>query len=91
MSNELYWSFNIPLQVWPKDSEDPDSETEVLNYMPRKERVDRITLEDAMGDQTREEFFETAAIHFENMARLFREAKNDESKVIYYHDEGMGK
>lgn len=95
MKNSLYWAYNLPLQVWPKH-QDPDDETSpvvgarVLNYMPRKERCEDCDLDDLLGEQTREEFFMTAALHLENLARLMREAAADPSKLIYYHDAGMG-
>ena len=80
MKNELYWSYNLPLQF---------NQDRVLNYMPRKERVEWLELEEVLGEETRQEYFETAAKHFENLARLFREAANDPEAMIYYHDEGM--
>ena len=92
--NALYWAYNLPLQVWPKHAE-PDDENSaitghtVLNYMPRKERCVSCELEDLLGEQTREEFFESAAIHLENLARLMREAAKDPERRVYYHDEGL--
>ena len=96
MKNTVYWAYNLPLQVWPI-YEDPDDEnstiigTEILNYMPRKEEVVECDLKDLINDQTRQEFFETAALHFENMAKLMKKAATDESFIVYYHDEGMDK
>lgn len=92
--NQLYWSFNLPLQVWPEhaDPEDENSPvigTRIVNYMPRKERCCDLDLEDVQGEQTREEFFETAALHLENLARLMRVAGKDPSAHVYYHDAGM--
>jgi hypothetical protein len=94
MKNRLYWSYNLPLQLWPKhknpqDKDSPVVDYDVLNYSPRKERVVMCSLDELRGEQTREEYLETAAIHLENLARLFREAIKDEHMVIYYHDEGM--
>lgn len=96
MKNGHYWSLNLPLQVWPKhedpnDEESPVVGARVLNYMPRKERCESLDLEEVIGDQTREEFFETAALHLENLARLMREAGKDPAMVVYYHDGGMVK
>lgn len=92
--NRLYWAFNLPLQVWPKhqDPEDKSSPvvgTHVLNYMPRKERCENIDLEELLGEQTREEFFESAALRLENLARLMRQAGGDATMHVYYHDAGM--
>ena len=94
MANELYWVYNLPLQVWPKhaDPEDKNSpviSTRILNYMPRKERCCDLELDEAMGEQSREEFFECAALRFENLARLMREAGKNPAMHIYYHDDGM--
>ena len=44
-----------------------------------------------VGEQTREEFFESAALHLENLARLMREAAKDPALRVYYHDAGMSK
>ena len=94
MSNELYWAYNLPLQVRPRHA-DPENDNSpvigarVLNYMPRKERCCDIELEEVMGEQSREEFFESAALRLENLARLMREAGKNPSAHVYYHDAGM--
>jgi hypothetical protein len=31
----------------------------------------------------------TAALHFENLARLFRNVKSNPSQMVYFIDEGM--
>ncbi len=94
--NQLYWAYNLPLQVWPKHADPNDEKSpivgaRVLNYMPRKERCDDCDLADLLGEQTREEFFESAALHLENLARLMREAAKDPALLVYYHDAGMPK
>lgn len=94
MKNELYWAYNLPLQVWPQYEQEYDETTPavgawILNYMPRKEYCAILDLEEALGDQTREEFFETAALHLENLARLMRKAAKDPTATVYYHDTGM--
>lgn len=96
MKNSLYWAYNLPLQVWPNhedmdDESSPITDYRILNYMPRKERTFEVLLSELLGDQTREEFLETAALHLENLAKLFREAISDPNKCIYYHDDGMEK
>ena len=90
MKNDLYWAFNLPLQVWPNDGnslEDP----RILNYMPRKETVCETVLSDIIGEQTREEFFEQAALILENLAKLMRIAGKDPNFNVYYPDSGMEK
>lgn len=92
--NKLYWAYNLPLQVWPKhqdpcDEKSPIVGARVLNYMPRKERCEDCDLGDLLGEQTREEFFESAAQVLENLARLMREAGKDPALLVYYPDAGM--
>ena len=94
--NQLYWAYNLPLQVWPKhqdpcDEKSPIVGARVLNYMPRKERCEDCDLSDLLGEQTREEFFESAAQVLENLARLMREAAKDPALLVYYPDSGMQK
>ncbi len=96
MKNNLYWAFNVPLQIWPKHADGLDETSEVvgytvLNYMPRKERLCSVEMHEVLGDQTREEFLESAALHLENLAKLMREAISDPRKHIYYPDIGMTK
>ena len=97
MKNKLYWAYNLPLQVWPKHEEGEDEDASsiigwrILNYMPRKERVQECDLDEIIEDQTREEFFESAALHLENLARLMREAGKNPALIVYYPDEGMTK
>ena len=95
MSNNLYWSYNCPLQAWPEHQDDdmetgPIVETKILNYMPRKQSLNWLTLSDLLDTgETREQFFKKAALHLENLARQFREAANKPETLIYYHDDGM--
>lgn len=89
--NRLYWAYNLPLQVWPIH-EDPENEkspvigTTILNYMPRKERCQNASFKELElpGEQTREEFFETAAQVLENLAVLMRKAGKDPNFTVYY-------
>ena len=94
MADKTYWTYNLPLQVWPKH-EDPEDENtpvvgaRILNYMPRKERCCELELEEVLEGETREEFFENAAMRLENLAKLMRKAGKDPAMCVYYHDEGM--
>ncbi len=94
--NRLYWAYNLPLQVWP-NHQDPDDEnspivgSRLLNYLPRKGQVVDCELSEVLNEQTREEFFETAAQTLENLARLMREAAKDPALLVYYPDNGMQK
>ncbi len=49
-----------------------------------------LEMSNVVGDQSPEEFFETAAKHLENLARKFRRLANKEIDQVYYPDEGMG-
>lgn len=82
-ANELYWSYNLPLQIWPSEEGCPER---ILNYMPRKERCEVIELSELLGEQTREEFLNTAATYLENLGRLMRAAAADPTLMVYYHD-----
>lgn len=86
VKNKLYWAYNLPLQV---STEDDGEEVIILNYMPRKEACEQVTLSEVIGEQTREEFFETAALVLENLAGLMRKAGKDPSMLVYYPDKGM--
>ena len=94
MKNRTYWTYNLPLQVWPK-YQDPDNEkTEVvgwriLNYMPRRQSCTLVDLEEELEEQTEEEFFNTAALILENLAGLFRKLAKKEIGHIYYPTGGM--
>ncbi len=92
--NKLYWSYNLPLQVWArrKDQEDEKSEIvdyRLLNYMPRKESFCELMLSDVKNDQNHEEFFETAATMYDNLAKQCRAIARSEDDGIYYPDSGM--
>lgn len=84
--NQIYWAYNLPLQVWPDDD---GKDARILNYMPRKEGVINVRLSEVIGSQSRDEFFENAALRLENLARLMRACKDDSKLVVYYPDEGM--
>ena len=95
--NKRYWSYNLPLQLWPKhvDPEDDASDVvgySILNYMPRKERCATIQLDgNTLDEQTYEEFCMKAADVLENLAKLFRKAAVNPGTVIYYPDEEVNR
>ena len=90
MSN-LYWIYNLPLQVWDPDEEEGSAEVVILNYMPRRERCESLPLSAVLHGMTPAEFFEQAALTCENLARLFREYAAGNRTFVYYPDEGMNK
>jgi len=83
--NELYWAYNLPLQVWPTD--DSKETCQILNYMPRKHAAKMVDLD--LGEQTHEEFFNTAADKLEHLAKLMRAAAKDPDLTAYYHDQKL--
>lgn len=87
--NKTYWEFNLPLQVMPAAEGEPER---ILNYMPRRSHCQEIELdEETLGEQTREEFLNTAADHLENLAKLMRRAATDPNYMVYYHDKDPNK
>ena len=86
----LYWSYNVPLQMWPTNEDPEDEESKiigwrVLNYMPRKERccdLDEIITPDEMPA-----YCKNAAKLLRNLADRFDKMANKEIDNIYYHDE----
>lgn len=91
--NSNYWRFNCPLQV-RSYNENPDDDTskliiEVLNYMPRKEGMEWIELNEVLDEQTAQEYFHEAAAHLRNLARLFDNFVVNGDTHIYYPDTGM--
>lgn len=95
MKNKLYWSCNLPLQFWttfqnPEDENSPVIGASVLKYMPKKESVCHLELNYLLkGEENRGELFERAALHFESLVKMFREAAGSPKMTIYYHDDGM--
>lgn len=96
MKNDLYWTYNLPLQVFPIRA-DKDDETStvtghnILNYSPRKSRCEETDLSELLENQTAEEYFEAAAAHLEHLASMFRKYAKGEIDHVYYADDGMDK
>jgi hypothetical protein len=94
MSQPFYFIYNLPLQAWARHEDDEDESSPVtdwriLNYMPRKERCQNLNLSEVLDDLSKEQFCETAALVFENLARLWRALGKGEIDHVYYPDEGM--
>jgi hypothetical protein len=77
----LYWSYNLPLQMWPSD----EGGWRVLNYRPRTERV--VTLDQKVTIDQLPSFCDNAAKYLRNMADLFEALRDGKIDTIYYHDE----
>lgn len=96
MKNDLYWTYNLPMQMFPihqdeEDSKSPVIDYSIVNYMPRKASCATFNLSEVLEDQTHEEFCEAAAAHLEHLAKLFRQIGRKEIEHIYYPDNGMDK
>lgn len=96
MKNDLYWSYNLPMQMFPIHENEEDETTpvvdyDILNYMPRKSACTHLKLSEVLDEQTHEEFCEAAAAHLEHLAKLFRQMGKKEVEHIYYPDHGMDK
>lgn len=77
--NERYWMYNLPLQAGL-------IEASVLNYSPRKDDARWMPLSQVLGDQTEEEYFNTAADVLENLATLMRARAKNPKLTVYYPD-----
>lgn len=92
----IYWAYNLPLQVYPQhenkdDESSPVISTSILNYMPRKHTCEMLDLEECFDGLVREEFFNKAADILENLAKHMRKAAIDPSHTVYYPDEELTK
>ena len=79
--DELYWSYNCPLQMWQCG----DGTWRVINYMPRKERI--VTLDERVTREELPSFCEKAARTLRNLADLFDALGDGKINTIYYPDE----
>ena len=77
----LYWSYNLPLQMWHND----DGTWEVINYMPRKERI--VRLDQRVTKEELPDFCKNTAYILRNLADLFDALADGKIDAIYYPDE----
>lgn len=96
---DIYFSFNVPLQIWiTYNVEDqPRSginleESQVLNYMPRKERCEMQSLADIFSADAKvtpediKEFMRISALVMKNLARQMEKFNPLDLKknLVYY-------
>lgn len=81
--NSLYWSYNLPLQMWTTD----DGTWRMLNYMPRKESC--LTLEDVIKKEELPKLCKNTANILRNLAYLFEALGRGEIDRIYYPDQSL--
>ena len=79
--DDLYWSYNCPLQMWPCDN----STWSIVNYMPRKERI--ATLDERVTKEELPSFCKKTAYILRNLAELFDALGEGKIDTIYYPDE----
>jgi len=85
--NELF-NYNLPLQAYRDD----DGKITVVNYMPRKNAVCELTLEELNEEGTKEQdLFYGVACNLLNLAILFIEFADKKRDAVYYHDEDIDK
>jgi hypothetical protein len=76
---ELYWAFNLPLQIWKSD----DGTWSIpANYIARKDRCS--TLDEHVSDADRPQFCRNAAAILRNLADLFDAVADGKLDYIYY-------
>ena len=79
--DELFWSYNCPLQMWHHD----DDTWSIVNYMPRKERI--VTLDERVTKKELPRFCKNASYILRNLADLFDALADGKIDAIYYPDE----
>jgi hypothetical protein len=87
MSNQnKTFEYNLPLQAYRGE----DGKINVLNYMPRKNSVQEISLDDLNENEISEEdFLYGTAANLLNLAILFCEFADKKRDAVYYHDEDI--
>ena len=96
---ETYFTYNVPLQIWIywKDYENPKSgidldQSNILNYMPRKERCEFMKLSEVFSpseDITVEivkDFLHVSSLVLKNLADQFTKVdfSSNEAPYVYY-------
>lgn len=80
-----FFAYNLPLQVRVSG----EGSLSILNYMPRREALCWLDLDECLDGQSRAEFFEETARVLENLARLMRAVDGDADPFVYFPDEDM--
>ena len=81
--NNIYWDFNLPLQMWPL----PNGNWRVVNYMPRHQRCEEM--EQEVTEAELPQFCKNAATVLRNLANLFDTLAEKKINVIYYPDQDV--
>lgn len=89
MSKELYWAYNLPLQLQTvyEDPEDEESRVvgyKILNYIPRKEYVYWLDLEDTYDGVAKDEYLAEAVKKLRDLALKMEESIGKERPFVYY-------
>jgi hypothetical protein len=79
--DEIYWAYNLPLQIWRQD----DGTWSIpANYMARKERC--VHADQGLSDADRPQFCRNTAAILRNLADLFDAVADGQLDHIYYPD-----
>ena len=87
--DEIYWAYNLPLQMWPI-REDPENEKSeiieynILNYMPRKSSC--AMMENEIDLEHIPRYCRNTAKLLRNLANLFEALAEKKIDTIYYPD-----
>ena len=88
MGQNKNFEYNLPLQAYRQE----DGKINLVNYMPRKNSVCEISLEEFNGtEMSEEDFFYGVASNLLNLAILFVEFAQKKRDAVYYHDEDIDK
>lgn len=84
------FKYNLPLQAYRL----PDSNVQLINYMPRKKSISEINISEFVNIKNPEEvknFLYGIAVNLLNLAILFVEFADGKRDSVYYHDKDIEK
>jgi hypothetical protein len=91
--SEVFWAFNLPLQIFLNESEEQEDEElksyTILNYKPRKEDV--CNIEETMTKEEMQTVCKNSAEILRNLAGLFDAFAEGKIGHIYYPDKPVCK
>jgi len=81
------FEYNLPVQAYRNEE---DGAINVINYMPRKNRCDEISLDELKPEGMSErDYFHGVALNLLNLAILFVEFAEKKRDAVHYHDEDL--
>ncbi len=87
--SEEFWAYNLPLQIFKNESDDPSEDEElklysIVNYMPRKDSV--CDIEEVMTKEEVQTVCKNSAEILRNLAGLFDAFAEGKLEHVYYPD-----